>query len=309
MKIWNTAGRRWALVTAVTTAVGFGTAVYGQAREDRVARAFELLPGGGSEIGVSIRDVDMKDASGRGAAVPPGVLVQDVTAGSPAESAGIKKGDIVVEFDGERVRSVRQFTRLVQETPPGRRVPAAVSRSGQRVTLTVEPRAGNPIRRLAEMDAARVLRDYGGGFPAPPPPPAAPPNPASPSAPPPPPPAPPAPEFPDIQSFIWRSDSGLGITVTSLSDQLAEYFGVKKGVLVTAVRDNSAAQAAGFKAGDVVTALNGQEVSNPSDLRQRTERLRDGDEFTADVMREKKVVSLKGKIERRTTRGATRTSV
>ena len=51
-----------------------------------------------------------------------GVVIEDVEAESPAQKAGFKAGDIVVEFDGERVRSTRQFTRLVQETAAGRSV-------------------------------------------------------------------------------------------------------------------------------------------------------------------------------------------
>jgi serine protease Do len=301
MKTWNTAARRGALVAAVAMAVGAGTVIHGQGREERAARVLDRLSGSWGESGVSVRDVEPHDATPGKTASPPGVLIQDVSAGGPAEKAGIKKGDVVVEFDGERVRSVRQFTRLVQETPPGRQVPAAVMRNGQRVNITVEPRAASPIRLLGEVDG-RVLRDFGGAPPAPPLPPA-PPRPPAPPAP------PAAPAFPDFENFIWRSDGALGITVTSLSSQLADYFGAKGGVLVTSVRDNSAAQAAGFKAGDVVTALNGQQVSDPSDLRQRTERLRDGDEFTADVMRDKKAMTLKGKMERRTTnRGTTRTA-
>ena len=49
-----------------------------------------------------------------------------VRAGSAAEKAGIKKGDVITEFDGERVRGVRHLTRLVTETPDGRTVKAAV---------------------------------------------------------------------------------------------------------------------------------------------------------------------------------------
>ena len=101
----------------------------------------------------------------------------------------------------------------------------------------------------------------------------------------------------------------MGITVAPLSAQLAEYFGARRGVLVTAVQENSAASSAGFKAGDVVTALNGSEVSDPADLRRRTQRLQNGDEFTADVVRDKKALTLKGRVERRTTRGATRVSI
>ena len=86
---------------------------------------------------MSIRDVDGSDktkAAGR-------VVIESVDEDSPASKAGLKTGDIVTEFDGERVRSVRQFTRLVSETPEGRTVATVVMRDGQRVTVNVTPEA------------------------------------------------------------------------------------------------------------------------------------------------------------------------
>jgi serine protease Do len=305
MKSWKTAARMAALLAAAVAIAELGPTVYGQVRVERAPRALDILAGRGSEIGVAVRDLDVDGPK----ATPSGVLIADVTTDSPAEKAGIKKGDVVVEFDGERVRSVRQFMRLVQETPPGRRVSAAVTRDGQRTTVTVEPTESSAFRLLSDMDGVRAMggfgRDFLEGFPVPPVPPAVPSAPAEPGMPPPPPPAP----MPDIQNFIWRSGTGLGITVTTLSDQLADYFGAKRGVLVTAVQDGSAAQKAGFKAGDVVIALNGTDVSQAAELSRATERLRDGDDFTADVVRDKKSVTLKGKLERRIGRSATRVSI
>ena len=69
--------------------------------------AFLPLVGPGSSIGVTVRDADS------------GVVVQEVRADSPASRAGVKEGDVVTEFDGERARSAAQFTRLVRETAPG----------------------------------------------------------------------------------------------------------------------------------------------------------------------------------------------
>ncbi len=89
----------------------------------------------------------------------------------------------------------------------------------------------------------------------------------------------------------------LGISVDELSSQLAEYFGTKDGVLVTSVIDNSAASKAGVKAGDVITSLNGGAVTTAADLRRRAQRLEDGDEFTLSVVRDRKPLTLKGKIE------------
>jgi serine protease Do len=93
------------------------------------------------------------------------------------------------------------------------------------------------------------------------------------------------------------------MTVSDLSTQLAEYFGAKEGVLVTAVTEGSAAAKAGLKAGDVITSFNGGSITNPPDLRRRIQRLEDGDEFTVGIVRDKKPQTLKGKYQSsRTTR-------
>ncbi len=307
MNVWKMAAVAAALLVASGAGAAFFPPVHGQSATRAVApRALEILGGRGTQIGVTIRDVDDSDAKTGKLAAQGGVIIEDVAEDGPASRAGIKKGDIVVEFDGERVRSVRQFTRLVQETPPGRKAQASVVRDGQRINVTVEPRDSNGFNVFGDLEGARVLRDFGRDFsfdiPAPPALPARPPTPA--------PPAPPAaPAFPDIDTFVWRTGNGLGISVDYLSDQLAAYFGVKEGVLVTSIADNSAASKAGIKAGDIITSFNGSDVAAPSDLRRRTQRLQDGDEFTVGVVRDKKSLTLKGKAEttrsRRTYRSAT----
>ena len=288
MNAWKLA----AATAALAAAAGLGAAVApplrAQGSTPKPARTLEVFGSRGSQIGVSIRDLGADDKG------QMGVVVEDVTGGSPAEKAGIKKSDVITEFDGERVRSVRQFSRLVQETPAGRKAPAVLMRDGQRVTVSVEPR---------ESDGFNVLRDLARGdfdwaFAAPPAPPVRPALPAPPATP-----APPMP--PDFQGFVWRSSNGLGVTVSDLSGQLGDYFGTKEGVLVTSVSENSAAAKVGLKAGDVVTSFNGGTVSNSSDLRRRIQRLEDGDEFTIGIVRDKKPLTLKGKYD---TPRATRTT-
>src|SRR5215216_1535708 len=103
-------------------------------------------PGLAPWIGVEARDVTSEDASKANLAQPLGVFVESVREGSPAANAGIKAGDIVLDFDGERIRSVRHFTRLVQESAPKRSVPVVVVRGTARQTLNVVPEAaGNAL--------------------------------------------------------------------------------------------------------------------------------------------------------------------
>ena len=171
-------------------------------------------------------------------------------------------------------------------------------RDGQRVPLTVQPEASGRAA-LGSFDVPDVARIW--AMPAPPAPPA--------------PPAAPAPREPGSaharllprprrpaasSSSTSCSVSGngrLGLTVQDLQPQLAEYFGVREGVLVTSVSSGSTAEKAGVKAGDVITTLNGAAVASASDLRQRALRLEDGAELTLGVVRDKKTMTLKGKVE------------
>ena len=109
---------------------------------------------------------------------------------------------------------------------------------------------------------------------------------------------------PKFDVFVAGAAGQLGLSVEELTPQLGEYFGAKDGVLVKTVRDNSNASRAGVKAGDVITSVNGGTVSSAVDLRRRAQRLEDGDEFTLAIVREKKPMTLKGKVEAR--RGARR---
>jgi serine protease Do len=284
MKVSNWGALAGALVLA--GAIAPATA-HGQSREP-IARLVDVF-GRGGRIGVTVRDVGGDDAQ-----VKAGVVITDVDPGSPAEQSGMKTGDAVTEFDGERVRSARQFTRLVQETPEGRRVQAVLSRVGQRVLVNVTPERNT------------FGGDFGTRFleasPAPPAPPA---SPAAPRAP-----RPPAflsPALPFEPPLMRLTGRRLGVTIESLDSQLADYFGVKEGVLVKSVVDGSPAQKAGIKAGDVMTGINGTRIYDVSDVNRAMDRLDPNGEFTVDVVRDRKTLTLKGKLETRDTRLRSRT--
>jgi len=149
MKILKTAGIGVAVLGLAALALLIAPALnlHAQARrEPLVALAGQGI--GGSEIGLSVRDVESAEVTSAKLPAPAGAVVDDVYAGSPAEKAGFKSGDVVVTFDGEKVRSARHLTRLVQETPEGREVTAVVVRSGERIDLKVTPQASVFARAL-----------------------------------------------------------------------------------------------------------------------------------------------------------------
>src|SRR5688500_9370971 len=270
-----------ALAAALTGAAGAGAAVLpvGHAQGVRAVapRAMQVVTFGAGRIGVTVSDVEATEGK-----TTAGVRVDSVDEGSPAEKAGLRKGDIVVEFDGERVRSVRQFSRLVSETPPGRTVSAAVLRDGQRTTLNLTPREGGNFR-LLEDGFFRHLPTPAPHVQAVPPRPPSPPR---------------TPVPPALEHFTWSfGGNRLGVSIEDLSPQLGEYFGAKDGVLVSSVETDSAAAKAGVKAGDVITSVNGNTVNDGGDLRRRLSSLSAGDEFSLGIVRDKRTMTLKGKLE------------
>jgi len=283
--------KHWGALAAALTLAGL-TAPAPAAAQDRerepLVRALEVI-GRGAQIGVSVSDIAADDTKQKA-----GVIVDTVSPDSPADKAGIKAGDAITEFDGERVRSVRQFTRLVQETNAGRAVPVTLSRGGQRVTVNVTPERRSADRFGALFDVPGFYREP---TPVPPRPPSA-----------------PRAIVRDMRvpgMMRLFGNGRLGLTIESLDDQLAAYFGVKEGVLVKSVQADSVAAKAGLKAGDVITGFDGRKIYEASDLTRAIERVAESGEFTVEVMRDKKAHTLKGKIEprasRETTRGRTRT--
>jgi serine protease Do len=224
-----------------------------------------FLSSGGPYIGVSLRDVD--PAESERSKIKGGALVDDVRADGPADKAGVKKGDIFVEFDGERVRSARHLSRLVEDTPAGRAVKATVLRDGRRTELSIAPSEQHGAAAFTG-DQFHVLFDR---FP---------------------------PGFPFDGDVEWFSSRGkLGATVDELPEQLAQYFGATGGVLVASVIQDSPAARAGLRAGDVITKVGGMAVKSRSDLTQALRNVDSSGETTIEIVRDKKEASLTAKMD------------
>ncbi len=104
-------------------------------------------------LGVSIQDVDARIAEVM--SLPPGgVLVSDVAPQSPADEAGFRAGDVVVELDGKPVQDVARFRYEVASAGPGATFSAVVLRDGERHTLN--GRLGD-ADRPAEQEAAGLV--------------------------------------------------------------------------------------------------------------------------------------------------------
>lgn len=221
-----------------------------------------------SYLGVAVADIDGESAKALNLKDEHGVEVKSVKPDSPAAKAGIKEGDVVLEFNGQRVEGTEQFVRLVHETPAGRSCTLLLSRNGAPQTVT----AAVGMRRAGDM----YFFDLEGAD-----------APVTP--------VPPMPQIriPDVPHTLmsWRS-SILGIETESLSSQLAEFFGVKDGVLVRAVLKDSTAEKAGFKAGDVIVKVDGEKVTTPREISSLLHGTRTKKIFPVTVVRSRKEITI-----------------
>ena len=89
-------------------------------------------------LGVSIQDVTPELAKSFNLKDTKGALVADVVRDSPAQKAGIERGDIVVSFDGKAIASAHELSRTVAGTAPNTKAKVEVIRGGKRQTVTVQ---------------------------------------------------------------------------------------------------------------------------------------------------------------------------
>ncbi|GBD25669.1 Periplasmic serine endoprotease DegP [bacterium HR30] len=89
-------------------------------------------------LGVLIQKVTPDIADSLGLAKPEGALVADVVDDSPAAEAGIKVGDIIVEFDGHTIKESNELPLLVARTPVGKVVKVKLLRNNNPVTVEVK---------------------------------------------------------------------------------------------------------------------------------------------------------------------------
>lgn len=197
--------------------------------------AAQLRPHG-SYLGIKLMDIDADRAKALKLSDVRGVEVTAVEEGSPAEAAGLRSGDVLLSYNGENVVGAQQFIRLVQETPQGRKIKIQLWRDGKPQTVTVTTGAPKSLFELPSnlvdltIPAPRILTT----------------------------------EIPD-PLMLWKN-SLLGVECEPVDSQLAEYFGVKRGVLIRSVERGSAADHAGMKAGDVLIAMGNRPVATPRDV-------------------------------------------
>jgi serine protease Do len=232
----------------------------------------------GSYLGVQTTEVNKANFGKLGLREVRGVAVEKVVEGSPAQSAGLQAGDVIVRFNGQEVSSSRMLTRLVNEVDPDHSARITVVRGGaeREVTVTVGKRP------TPKWDDGSFNFKFPDNFP----------NVVIPDI--------HIPEMPvmpkiDVHPQIdipnlpnWNGDDldfnfhfgpsrRIGVSMMPLTKQLADSFGVVGGAMITDVREDSPAAKSGLKAGDIIVEVEGKAIKGDGDLIRTLNEKKEGD--------------------------------
>lgn len=189
-----------------------------------------------------------------------GVLVSDVGEDSPAEKSGLEPRDVILSINGERVRDVDELMEVMDDTQPGETATIEIVHEGDKKTIEIilGEQPSSDIRAFA------------------------------------------LPHLGDPLSSITKLVRGpqLGVQVEEPNEDLASYFGVSEGegVLVMEVHEDSAAEEAGIKAGDVILEVDGEEISSAASLREALTEAGEG-EVTIKIRRKGKEMDVTAELE------------
>jgi C-terminal processing protease CtpA/Prc len=228
-------------------------------------------------LGVEVSDVDADKAQALKLKEVRGAVIMLIDHDAPAGQIGLKVNDVVLAVNGQNVTGADQFSRMLREIPPGRKISLEISRDGNIQTLAVQlvdrkaldhdiwGKIGNDVGSATPAAPAATVPGMGvmadaplpGGFHMP----------------------------------LFTSTLNVGAMVEPLTSQMAEYFGVPGGLMVKQVSKKSEAAAAGFKAFDVILKVGADSILTSADW-DRALRSNQGKPVQVTILRDKKQQTL-----------------
>ena len=232
-------GINTAIISPSGGSIGIGFAIPSEIAIGVIDQLIEFGETRRGWLGVRIQEVTDEIAESLNMDSARGALVAGITEGGPAEDAGLEPGDVILEFNGQRVPEMRDLPRMVADTPVGEEVDVIVLRRGDQVNVPVT------LGRLEEADGTEV-GDASGDTQQ---------------------------ETPELTMLMGMTLAPMSDDLRSQYEIAADV----DGVVITAVEDGSDAAEKRISAGDVVVEVAQEAVSSPADVEARVDALRDDD--------------------------------
>ena len=188
-------------------------------------------------LGIKIQNLNREIAESIGIAYGKGVLIAAIDAKSPAETAGLKVGDIIVKYDGAVIKAPKQLTKMVAESKIGSKVKVGVLRNRKELyfMVTVAEMADDSLNS----SSARPITDI-------------------------------------YSSCDGKAVDDLGIVIADINDALREKYKISGsgGVVVCKVAMRTEAMRKNLREGNVIREINQREVKNVDEFMNVIENLR-----------------------------------
>lgn len=200
-----------------------------------------------SWLGVTVQPVSEDAAKKLGLDRPRGAQVIQVVVGSPADKAGLEIDDVILSFNGKELQDSNELPLMVSSFGVGKKATLEVARGKERMTREIL------LGERPGPDDLSKLKVKEGG----------------------------------TGEGMVSADNPLGVAVKNVTDKDRQELdiGDQKGVIVTAVSDGSPAAAVDIEPGDVITSLNGANVTNTVEFLQAVKKLRPGNYVRINLRR------------------------
>ncbi|MBD3367554.1 MAG: PDZ domain-containing protein [Candidatus Eisenbacteria bacterium] len=269
--------------TLVITAEEVDGTMYVQAapaKDEHTRKEIKVVKAGESHawlgVGIQELDADMMEALDLDEDVE-GILINEIYEDSPAEAAGLMKGDVILTFAGEKATDVTALVKTVRDRKPGESVEVTVLRDGVETTLiaTLGEREAEEMVWINPIDMGEISLEFLEAL-----------NEM---------------KIPEIELGIagLARRGKLGVYVEDIGGGLAEYFEVPdgKGVLVEDVVEDGPADKAGIKAGDVIIRIGDERVTNTATLVKAIAGTESGEPTPIGIVRKGREMEVTATIE------------
>ena len=239
-------------------------------------------------LGVDVTDIDASKAQALKLKEARGALITLIDHDAPAGQIGLKVNDVVLAIDGQSVSGAEQLHGILRQIPPGRKISLEISRDGSVQTMEVQLADRRAMEKSiwskigADVESIVPSRLGGSSGSTPAMGMVSGDNTAVPSS--------------RFHVPFFTSTLNVGVLVEPLTSQMAEYLGVKGGLMVKQVAQKSQAAAAGLRAFDVILKVGAGSIATSADWTRALRANRDKP-VQVTILRDKKQQTLTLQID------------